>query len=55
MLIKVKHPIFQMFCKHDYQLFEKPVDKKNNPFGFVSLNDDEGILVCVKCGKGLKK
>ena len=50
MIIKIKHPIFQLFCKHDFRRFETPIDRKTNPYGFVALNDD-GIFVCIKCGK----
>lgn len=50
MKIKVKNPIAQHFCKHDYHHFETPIDPKTNPYGFVALNDN-GIWVCVKCGK----
>jgi hypothetical protein len=53
MKIKIKNRIAQMFCKHDFQNFETPIDSKANPFGFVALNDN-GIWVCVKCGKKLK-
>lgn len=49
--IKIKNPIAQLFCKHDYQNFETPIDRNKNPYGFVSLNDDYGIWVCIKCGK----
>ena len=49
-IIKIRHPIFQPFCKHDFQRFETPIDRKTNPYGFVALNDD-GIFVCIKCGK----
>lgn len=52
MLIKTKNRISQLFCKHTYQRFEKLINWKTNPHGFVALNDD-GILVCTKCGKGL--
>jgi hypothetical protein len=56
MLVKIKHPVLQMLCKHNYQNFKTPDDerKKKNPYGFVSLNsgwEDKGIWVCVKCGK----
>jgi hypothetical protein len=54
MLIKIKNPIAQLICKHDFQKFEKPIDRKSNPYGFRALNDD-GIWVCVKCGKKLKQ
>lgn len=50
--IPVKHPLAQMFCKHEYLLFKKPIDRKTNPYGFVALNDIELTMrVCVKCGK----
>lgn len=52
MLIKTRNRISQLFCKHNYQKFEKPINRKTNPYGFVALNDD-GIFVCTKCGKGL--
>ena len=51
MLIKKKNFIEKMFCKHDYKNFETPINRKTNPMGFVSLNDDDGIWVCIKCGK----
>ena len=51
MIIKIKNPIAQLLCRHEYKLFETPIDYNKNPFGFVSLNEDYGILVCVKCGK----
>ena len=50
MNIKTKSRFMQLFCKHDAQYFEKPIDKKTNPYGFVSLNNTH-IRVCVKCGK----
>jgi len=52
MLIKTKNRLSQLFCKHDYQKFKRPIDIRTNPNGFVALNDD-GILVCTKCGKGI--
>ena len=51
MKIKIKNPMAQLLCRHEYKHFETPIDRKTNPFGFVSLNNDPGILVCVKCGK----
>jgi len=54
MIIKTKSKFMQLFCKHDYQCFEKPLDIKANPHGFVSLNGNGNIDVCVKCGKGGK-
>ncbi|GMQ59802.1 hypothetical protein AN1V17_42020 [Vallitalea sediminicola] len=48
--IPIKGKLKQLFCKHDYQLFEKPSNSK-----FVSLNDEKPIRVCVKCGKGINK
>ena len=51
MNIKIKSKFMQLFCKHDYQCFEKPIDKKTNPYGFVSLNGNGTIYVCVKCGR----
>ena len=54
MLIKIKNPIAKLFCKHDYKPFKKPIDRKTNPYGFVSLNDDGIIYACVKCGKESK-
>lgn len=48
--IKIKHPLLQIFCRHKYGLFEKPIDWKTNPYGFRSLNE-ETIQVCTKCGK----
>ena len=48
--IKTKSKFMQLFCKHDYQCFEKPLDKKANSYGFVSLNNSY-IRVCLKCGK----
>lgn len=53
MLIKNKNPIAQLICKHDPRKFETPIDQKLNPYGYRALNDD-GIWVCVKCGKRLK-
>lgn len=55
MIVKIKNPIAQLLCWHNYQHFETPIDKKTNPMGFVSLNEDPGIWVCVKCGKKLSK
>ena len=26
--IKIKHPLAQMFCKHKYETFKKPIDRK---------------------------
>ena len=54
MNIKIKSRFMQLFCKHDAQYFEKPIDIKTNPYGFVSLNNTH-IRVCVKCGKEGKK
>ena len=51
MNIKTKSRLMQLFCKHDYQCFEKPIDTKTNPYGFVSLEGNSHIYVCVKCGK----
>ena len=51
MLIRIKNPISQFFCKQKYERFETLIDKISNPHGFMSLNEDMGILVCVKCGK----
>lgn len=48
--IPIKGKISQLFCKHDYRLFEKPSDSK-----FVSLNEEKPIRVCVKCGKGINR
>ena len=54
MKINNKNLIGKMFCKHDYKNFETPINRKTNPHGFVSLNDDDdGIWVCIKCGKKL--
>lgn len=53
--IKIKSRFRQLFCKHDAQYFEKPIDIKANPYGFVSLNGNSHIRVCVKCGKEGKK
>jgi peptide methionine sulfoxide reductase MsrB len=54
MKINNKNFIGKMFCKHDYRNFETPINRKTNPHGFVSLNDDDdGIWVCIKCGKKL--
>ena len=53
--IKIKHPLTQMFCKHKYEVFRKPIDRKTNPYGFMALNDIEPtIRVCVKCGKKIE-
>ena len=52
LLVKIKPSILQLFCKHTYKRFKRPIDKKTNPYGFAALNDD-GILVCTKCGKRL--
>ena len=54
MIIKIKSWFMQLFCKHDYQCFEKPIDIKTNPYGFVSLNNSH-IHVCVNCGRVEKK
>jgi hypothetical protein len=54
MKIKIKGRIGQLFCKHTYQKFEKPINRKTNPYGFAALGDN-GIFVCVKCGKGLER
>lgn len=54
MRVKIKGKLAQYFCKHDFHHFETPIDRKANPYGYVSLNDD-GIWVCVKCGKGLSR
>lgn len=49
--VRTKNPIAQLLCKHDYQHFKTQIDRKTNPYGFQSLNEDKGIWVCVKCGK----
>ena len=54
MEVRIKHPISQLFCKHEMREFEKPINRKTNPLGFVSLNEVT-IFVCVKCGKGLER
>jgi hypothetical protein len=54
MLIKIKNPISQLFCRHDYRSVEKPIDRKTNPYCFVSLNSG-WINVCIKCGKQQKR
>lgn len=51
MQIKTKSKIKQLICKHEYREFEKPIDRKTNPYGFVALNGPETISVCIKCGK----
>ena len=52
--VRIKHPLFRIFCKHEYRLFKKPIDRNTNPYGFVALHDIEPtIRVCVKCGKGI--
>ena len=50
MRIQNKGIISKLFCNHDYKNFETPINKIINPLGFVALNDN-GIWVCVKCGK----
>ena len=50
MNVKPKSRFMQLFCKHDYQCFQKPIDKKTNPYGFVSLNNVH-MYVCIKCGR----
>ena len=53
--IKIKHSLTQMFCKHKYEVFRKPIDRKTNPYGFMALNDIEPtIRICVKCGKKIE-
>lgn len=49
----VRHlKIKQLLCNHKYETFKRPIDRENNPYGFVALNDIEPtIQVCVKCGK----
>jgi len=51
MNIKIKNRFMQLLCKHDYQWFFEPIDRKTNPCGFVSLNGNNRIYVCVKCGR----
>ena len=51
-VINIKRPLAQLFCRHKYQRFRKPIDRETNPYGFVALNDIEPIIrVCIKCGK----
>jgi hypothetical protein len=52
MKVRIKNPILQLFCKHEPREFERPIDKKTNPYGFVPLCEDT-IWVCTKCGKKL--
>lgn len=51
MLVPNKSKFKRLFCSHEYREFEKPIDRKSNPYGFVSLNGPETIWVCVKCGR----
>ena len=52
MEVRIKNPIVQLFCKHELREFERPIDRKTNPLGFVALCKDT-IWVCTKCGKQL--
>ena len=29
-MVRIKHPLFRIFCKHEYRLFKKPIDKIPN-------------------------
>lgn len=51
MIIPIKSKFKQMLCKHKYRAFEKPIDRKTNPYGFIPLNGPETVWVCVECGK----
>ena len=56
MLIPKKGFWERLACFHKIRRFEAPADKRRNPFGFTPLgDDDDDIIVCVKCGKRFRK
>lgn len=46
MKINNKNFFGRLFCKHEYQLFHKPVKKGE----FLNLRGETYIKVCPKCG-----